>query len=179
MFPSGILSFYYFTEEWTYEKNLPTEQTPSQKDDRLPRPHENHLRAKADQPPPQSWPQSLERINGPIDVTKFPKSARLRKGREFKEMVKKGERRVGRYLCVDYRPARALRLGISASTRFGSSPERNRFKRIVREAFRTLLLPHSPPLSCEINVLPRQKAKGATLRQVGEELLSLLQGPSP
>lgn len=110
-------------------------------------------------------------------MAKFPKSARLRTGREFKEMVKKGERRVGRYLCLDYRPSKSLRLGISASTRFGSSPERNRFKRLVREAFRTLLLPRSPSLSCEINVLPRQQAKGATLHQVGEELLRLLQGP--
>jgi len=64
-----------------------------------------------------------------------------------------------------------LKLGISASTRFGSSPQRNRFKRLVREAFRISY--HRLP-SLELNVIPRQCAKNAHCKDIENELTRLL-----
>lgn len=86
--------------------------------------------------------------------------------------MKQGNRLVGQFLCVDRKKAQALRFGITASGRYGDSPERNRFKRLVREAFRTsrYLLPQD----IEINILPRQKAKSAKMGDIQKELLKLL-----
>jgi ribonuclease P protein component len=101
----------------------------------------------------------------------FSKSMRLRSRREFQRVAKEGKRQVGRFLCVDCRPASKLKLGISASGRYGSSPERSRFKRLVREAFRVSYA-SLPPL--ELNVIPRQCAKTASCADIRDELLRLL-----
>src|SRR5437660_1044190 len=113
----------------THETDLPTQQTPPQKNHRVPRPHENSRRPQGDQSPPPPRPQETGSLN-------FTKNMRLRSRKEFQGVVKQGDRRVGRFLCIDCRPAKLLKLGISASSRYGSAPERNRFKRLVREAFR-------------------------------------------
>jgi len=85
---------------------------------------------------------------------------------------KQGTRVVGRFVCIDYKKAPRLRFGITASGRYGDSPERNRFKRLVREAFRTSR--HLLPQDLEINILPRQKAKEAKMGDIQNELLRLL-----
>lgn len=64
------------------------------------------------------------------------------------------------------------KLGITASRRFGKSHVRNRFKRIVREAFRTLL--SELPAGISLHVKPRAGAEHATMQQVRSELLALL-----
>jgi ribonuclease P protein component len=86
-------------------------------------------------------------------------------------MRKGSERRVGKLLCVDRSPAKQLRLGITASNQYGSAPERNRFKRLVREAFRTSY--HHLPQKMELNVIPRSHAKTASYHEVVAELLKL------
>lgn len=65
-----------------------------------------------------------------------------------------------------------MRLGITASSRYGNAVERNRFKRLVREAFRTSFSRLLP--SQEIHVVPRQLAKNARLRDIQEEIGRLL-----
>ncbi len=103
---------------------------------------------------------------------KFTKGLRLRSRREFQKVAREGQRKVGRFLCVDLRSGPSLKLGISASVRYGSAHERNRFKRLVREAFRlnqTLF-----PSHLELNVIPRQNAKKARCKDVSEELIRLL-----
>ena len=152
----------------SHETHIPTQQNETKKIFRIPRADENPRGPQSDQPPPPSRPQKASRL-------KFPKTSRLTTRREFVHLQRGGKRLVGKLICIDYRWASSggPRLGITASTRYGDSHERNRFKRLVREAFRTSL-PSLPP-HIEVNVVPRQRAKGATSQLVQEELLSLIQ----
>ncbi len=147
-----------------HETDIPTQQTSPQKDYRLPRSHENCGRTKSHQSPPQSGTQKASRLI-------FSKAMRLRSRKEFQRVVREGKRLVGKFLCIDCRPSKKLKLGISASSRFGSSPERNRFKRLVREAFR-LQYAFLPPF--ELNVIPRQCAKNAKVCDIRDELIRLI-----
>ena len=105
---------------------------------------------------------------------RFPKQLKLRKRSEFLRVQKQGQRLVGQYICIDWKRSLATqtRLGITASKRFGAAHERNRFKRLVREAFRTL---HSTlPSSFDFNVSPRQFVKNAKLLDVRSEFQALV-----
>ena len=146
-----------------HETHLPAEQTQAQTEIRIPRPDEDRRRPQGD---PTSSPS---RKKSPYGLTKTDK---LRKRYEFQSVMKQGDRLVGKFLCIDRRKGARLRLGITASGRFGNSPERNRFKRLVREAFRTARS-HLPP-DLELNILPRQKAKGAKMGEIQDELIRLL-----
>lgn len=146
-----------------HETHISTQQAPSKENHRVPRPYEDTRRSKGHQPPPPSRPQKTSRLI-------FSKAVRLRTRGEFKKVAREGKRLVGRYLCVDYLPAKTARLGISASGKYGSSPERNRFKRLVREAFRQS---YAKLPSLDLNVIPRQCAKEASCSNIADELLRL------
>jgi len=151
-----------------YEAHLSRQQNQTQKDDRVPRTDENNRRPESNQP------ASTRRTQDSFSLkhSHFPKEMRLRCRREFQRVSKEGLRRVGRFLCVDVRFGEKLKLGISASGRYGESHERNRFKRLVREAFRKNYASLPPRL--ELNVIPRQVAKKARCGDIEEELIRLL-----
>ncbi len=88
--------------------------------------------------------------------------------------MKQGDRLVGRFFCIDRKKGPSLRFGISASKRYGNAPERNRFKRLIREAFRTSR--HTLPQDIELNFVPRALAKNAKMGDIQKELLKLLIG---
>ncbi len=106
-----------------------------------------------------------------IDSVKlqFPKSRRLRSRDEFRRVKKYGKRITGRTVIFDVLtekfPYRLL--GVTASKRFGNAVARNRFKRLIREAFRTqqYLLP--PGLI--INVSPRTNESMPTFQEILED----------
>ena len=148
-----------------HETHLSPEQTETPTQIRLPSQNENSGRPQGHSPPPPRRPE------GPIRLT-FSKADRLRTRREFQAIVKGKHRFVGRFLCIDKRDAKKMRLGITASSRYGNAVERNRFKRLVREAFRTSFSRLLP--SQEIHVVPRQLAKNARLRDIQEEIGRLL-----
>ena len=150
-----------------HETHIPTQQAPPQKDDRLPSENENRFRAQYHQQKKKKGSQEARSLKG--DQV-FPKSHRLLTRMDFAR-VRSGKRIVGSYLVVDVRPSKSIKLGISASARFGSSPERNRFKRLVREAFRRS---YSDLPLVEMNVIPRSYAKRASLQQIFEELNQLI-----
>ncbi|MCH9609417.1 MAG: Ribonuclease P protein component [Chlamydiales bacterium] len=98
----------------------------------------------------------------------FSKTARILKRSEFRYLAKNGKRRSGYYLQAHILPSRHPKLGLTVSRRFGKSNLRNRFKRLVREAFRTSSLPN-----IQINITPQKNALSATFKEIKEELLSL------
>ena len=146
-----------------HETHLQPQQAETETEVRIPRPNENRRRPQGDPPPPPRRPQGSLRLI---------QSDKLKKRGEFLTLAKQGNRLVGKFLCIDRREGSRLRLGITASGRYGNSPERNRFKRLVREAFRTARARLPPRL--EINVLPRQKAKEAKMGDIQAEMLRLL-----
>lgn len=105
---------------------------------------------------------------------KFLKKFRLRKKKEFIRVIHQHLSLKGNYMLVDYCFSKATnpKLGISVSTKYGSSPERNLFKRRLREAFRKNL--SSYPHNLEINVRPLPQAKEATFLQIEKDLNDLI-----
>ena len=103
----------------------------------------------------------------------FPKRVRLRKRQDFKRMAE-GQRHVGQWIVLSLRQTEHPfpRLGITVTRQFGKSHLRNRFKRIVREAFR-LSLSHITH-GVDILIRPRSFALGADMNQIKDELNALL-----
>lgn len=104
----------------------------------------------------------------------FPKSVRLRTRRQFQRVAQQPTRLVGHCLIIESRQSKfpELKLGITVTRHFGNAVVRNRFKRIVREAFR--LCRHQLVQSLDIIVKPRQPAHTAKPADIQAELLKFL-----
>jgi ribonuclease P protein component len=156
-----------------HETHIPAQQIKTEENIRIPCPHEDARGPQGDQTPPPSRSQKPGCLILPERLG-LPKSVRLRKRQEFLVLQKRGQRLVGKQICLDYLlvSSESPRLGITASSKYGNAPERSRFKRLIREVFRKnfpLL-----PSGLQLNILPRQRAKGATEEQIRSEFLSLI-----
>jgi len=69
---------------------------------------------------------------------KLPKTALLRKGREFDKVYKRGKRYSGNGFSLIFIPNELgfNRIGISIHRKLKGAVKRNRIKRIIRESFR-------------------------------------------
>lgn len=104
----------------------------------------------------------------------FPKSLRLRSRLDYKRMLSRNRRYNGTFFAIDVRKTESsvTRLGITVSRRFGDAHRRNRFKRIVREAFR--LCYDELIKGVDLNVRPYNGVFVLTMQQVQSELLRFL-----
>jgi len=103
----------------------------------------------------------------------FPKATRLLKAHQFRRVTKYGSSLSGKYLIIQVCESRQLKLGLTVSRKFGKAVKRNRFKRLVREAFR--LNRHQLPL-LHLNIRPSGKFdETLSLASVQQELLKLCQ----
>lgn len=112
---------------------------------------------------------------------RFPKAERLRSDREYREVVRKGERATTPHFTV-YRDYRAnaeadrgearRKVGISVGKRVGGSVLRNRLKRLLREFYRH----HKDafPEGTRTAIVARKAPPGGTLDAISRELLDAL-----
>jgi ribonuclease P protein component len=102
---------------------------------------------------------------------RFPADERLRTDREFRDVVRKGERVHTPHYTV-YRDAlggERRRVGISAGKRAGGSVVRNRAKRLLREFYR--LHKGAFPAGTRTAIVVRKPPEDAALPAVCAELL--------
>ena len=66
------------------------------------------------------------------------KYLRLKKQSDFQKLFQKGKRAFSSSLTVIYRKSEKTTMGISIGKRHGKSVQRNRIKRLIREAFRAV-----------------------------------------
>ena len=104
----------------------------------------------------------------------FSKKERLRKRKEFQLVFDKGVRCGNNQLKIFAlsNGSSVSRLGLVVGRKFGNSPKRNRFKRILREAYRLNkgLLNNG----ADIVVIPRPGLKELTLKAIEEKFKIIL-----
>lgn len=86
------------------------------------------------------------------------------------------DRRVGKMIVVDLKKNSLTysRLGITVTKKYGRAHKRNRFKRIIREAYR--LKKHSLCVGYDLNVRPRATAHQAKTADIIDEFMHLIGG---
>ena len=105
---------------------------------------------------------------------RFPKTARLRNSAEFKKVFD-GRRKAADAVLVVFGLENGWeqsRLGLSVSRKVGKAVVRNRWKRLIREAFRKNR--GGFPFPLDLVVLPQRGADLPTARQVEDSLLRLV-----
>ncbi|MCE5318681.1 MAG: ribonuclease P protein component [Parachlamydia sp.] len=104
----------------------------------------------------------------------YPKAVRLRHRGQYRQLVRPEARHAGKWIVIDLRSngLTLTRLGITVTRRYGKAHDRNRFKRIVREAFRLSL--HLLPIGLDLNIKPRSAAADASSKDICEELIRIL-----
>ena len=102
---------------------------------------------------------------------RFPKSARLLKGAEFRRVYREGRKFVGPLFAAFYRGAdesEPARVGWTVPKALGNAVERNRIKRRLREAVR-IRLPLLAP-GWEVVFHPRRAATEADFALLRDEV---------
>lgn len=91
---------------------------------------------------------------------KFSRLQRLLTRREYREVYNGGQKYVGNKILIFYRFSQSSnpRLGITITKKWGKAHDRNRFKRVVREGYRTEYL--NLPLNLELNIHPSKNLVG-------------------
>lgn len=105
----------------------------------------------------------------------YPKSLRLRTRRDYQLMANHVKKFTGKWILADMKMTKkpCSRLGITVTKRFGHAVQRNRFKRIVREAFRLTIRKFN--FSCDLVIRPRTYALKAYKDDIQKELISFLE----
>jgi ribonuclease P protein component len=119
------------------KENLSTQQSSPGEKARFPRQNGDQERQSRDSAPPGKRTQAINAAT--LLSFGLPKDSRLRKSAEFRRVYAEGKRFDGRFMTVFVLPSKteSHKLGITASKKgIGNAVERNRAKRLLREAFR-------------------------------------------
>ena len=96
---------------------------------------------------------------------------RIKKNNEFKRMFTRGKKCFSPALIVLILPSAKTALGVCVSKKHGKSVQRNRIKRLLREAFRSVCPRLAKP--CSVVLLPKE-ADGYSLAAFRKSLCSVL-----
>ena len=101
----------------------------------------------------------------------YPRTARIRRPADFRRLLRAGEVFPGREVLVRRVPNEhgEARLGIAAPRRYGPAVRRNRFRRLVREAFRAV---RAELGAYDYFVSPRRHLTEPTLLGIRADLVS-------
>lgn len=104
---------------------------------------------------------------------KFLRIHRLLNKEEYHELYNSGKKYVGSKIIIFYRLAQSSnpKLGITITKKWGKAYRRNRFKRVVREAYRHESLKLPPNI--ELNVHPRKHYEKLLPKEVQLDLRML------
>ena len=104
----------------------------------------------------------------------FSSFQKLRFHSEFCCVYNEGKRFFGKRILVFYYFGQKIhpRLGITISRKWGKAHKRNRFKRVVREAYRHIYL--ELPHYLELNIHPRIFFESLSSQEIEEELKCLV-----
>lgn len=98
----------------------------------------------------------------------------LKENRDFRRLYRQSSSYVSPALVVYFKENRAgfSRLGITAGKKVGTAVNRNRAKRIIREAYRTLL----PQFKKDVDIVIVARTRAAHLKstEITEQLKTLL-----
>jgi ribonuclease P protein component len=103
----------------------------------------------------------------------LPPARRIRRRREFQRVFDAGRRAHGRHLTIIAAPSSGpdSRLGIVASKKLGGSVVRNRAKRLIREVFRTHVIPDR---ASDLVVIPKGTALQVQIAEVVSDYVTTL-----
>ena len=99
------------------------------------------------------------------------KYLRLKRKKEFSKIVKSGKRVYAPSLTLVYFPSNQTKMAVCVGKKYGKSVQRNRIKRLLREAFRTQEGEIKVP--CNILLIPKVSEKyeyGVFWRDIGKLL---------
>jgi len=93
---------------------------------------------------------------------------------EFNKIFNKGIRLTGQYInAIILKGTKETRLGIIINSKYGGSVERNRAKRVIKEAFREIVKMIKTPT--EIIIMPKGPIRGIGKGEAKKDLMSMVE----
>jgi ribonuclease P protein component len=113
-------------------------------------------------------------VRGARPTQRIPSAERLRRGDDIRAVRERGVTIRAQRFTVYLIAGRAVRVGVIASRRVGGAVQRNRARRLLREAIRKLRPRFRPDAAAEILISARPPIVGATGAEVQAEMEALL-----
>lgn len=161
-----------------HEADVPAEQPAPQTQARLPAPDVDEGRSQDPEAASRPWAQEPQRLErGHLPALLRMRWPTLKSRRQFNLVYSQGRKRVAMALVVFHlENAPDRQVAFVASRKVGGAVQRNRAKRLMREAFREVGASQTMP-SGWLVLVARRDILELKSYQVAEELRTLLRGP--